>query len=199
MKAVAALLCCLFLVSVSGLPKPAPAQRQGEVFSALGQMPPVGGSVMVGPGATANITIFIDSYSTDEEARSMAARFAKGAHQALRSALDKASLKGRIAFAGRNGYYELKLIRSKTTETGRQIFAVGGRAISFLDGYYPGTSHLDEFGVLQLDLANHNGVEEGSGTLIHAAKIKSLEADAIFPDNHGTDPVRLTGVQKTTN
>lgn len=197
MKAVTALLCCLFLVSVSGLPKPAPAQRQGEVFSALGQMPPVGGSVMVGPGATANITIFIESYSTDEEARSMAARFAKGAHQALRSALEKASLKGRIAFAGRNGYYELKLIRSKTNETGRQIFAVGGRAISFLDGYYPGTSHLDEFGILQLDLSTSNGVEGGSGTLVRAARIKTLDADRIDLDDHGLEPVRLKDVQKT--
>jgi hypothetical protein len=198
MKAVAALVCCLFAISILSLSRSAPAQAQREDFSAIGQMPPIAGSAMVGAGATVEVTIYIDSYSSDDEARMMAGKFAKGAHQALRTALDKATLKGRIAVAGRNGYYELKLLRSTPTPNGRRIFAVGMRSITFFDAYYPGRSYLDEFGILQLDLTKTNGVEAGSGALMHAAKIKSLSADSIVLDNHGVEPVRLTGVQKST-
>jgi len=198
MKAVVALVCCLFATSIPSVPRSVPAQEQREEFSAVAQMPAIAGNAMVGPGATANITIYIDRYSSDEEARMMAAKFAKGGHKSLRSALEKAALKGRIEVQGRNGYYELKLIRSKSTQKGREIFAIGERPIRFLDAYYSGVSQLDEFGVVRLDLTNNKGVEGGSGTMMHAAKIKSLDADTLLPDNHGTDPVRLTSVQKTT-
>jgi hypothetical protein len=163
-----------------------------EEFAATGYMPTIAGSTMVGPGATANITISIDSYSSDDEAQAMASAFAKGQHKALRSALQKATVKARIAFAGRNGFYELKLLRAKNTPNGRQIFGIGEGSITFLDAYYPGRSHLEQFGILQLDLTKNNGVEEGSGSLVHKASIKTLGPDSIVLDNHGIDPVRLT-------
>ncbi len=128
-------------------------------------------------------------------ARMMAAKFAKGGHKALRTQLEKAALKGRIEVQGRNGYYDLKLVRSQATENGRKIFAIGERAIRFFDTYYPGRSKLDEFGILQLELQINNGQEEGSGTLIHAARIKSLDADKITLDDHGLEPVLLKYVQ----
>ena len=158
----------------------------------MGQMPTIAGSPMVGPGATSDISISIDNYSSDDEARTMAAAFAKGQHKALRSALAKASVKARIAFVGRNGFYELKLLRTKKTPNGRQIFGIGQKSIGFLDAYYSGRSHLEEFGILQLDLSDNNGVEEGSGALFHKVQIKSLEADSISLDDHGIEPVRLT-------
>src|SRR5947207_8621136 len=133
---------------------------------------------MVGPGANAELTISIDNYSSDEEARTMVAAFAKGQHKALRKDLEKASVKARIAFVGRNGFYELKLLRTKKTPNGRQIFGIGERSIRFLDAYYSGRSPLEEFGILQLDLTNNNGVEAGAGTLVYKAQIKSLCADS---------------------
>jgi hypothetical protein len=123
----------------------------------------------------------------------MAAAFAKGQHKALRSALEKASVKARIAFVGRNGFYELKLLRTKKTPNGgRQIFGIGAKSIRFLDAYYSGRSHLEEFGILQLELTSSNGIEEGSGTLVHKVQIKSLDADSISLDDQGIEPVRLT-------
>ncbi len=184
----------LALVGASVLAGPAPitALQSPEEFAAVGQMPTIAGSTMVGSGATANINILIGSYSGDEEARAMAAAFAKGQHKALRKMLEKASVKARIAFEGRNGSYELKLLRSKETPNGRQIYGVGEKTIRFLDAYYSGRSHLEEFGILQLDLTKNGGVEAGSGVLIHKAKIKSLDPNSIALDDNGIEPVRLT-------
>ena len=194
MKVVIVFLGSLFLLCASAIGGPArfSESQSREEFVAVGQMPTIAGSPMVGSGATANITISIDSYSTDEEARTMADAFTKGQHKALRSALAKASVKARITFVGRNGFYELKLLRSTKTPNGRQIFGIGEKSIRFLDAYYSGRWHLEEFGILQLELTNDNGVEEGSGAMIHKAQIKSLTADSITLDNHGIEPVRLT-------
>jgi hypothetical protein len=194
MKVATFLFGFLALVGAAVLAEPAPisASQAREELIATGQMPTIAGSPMVGPGASAELTISIDNYSSDEEARTMAAAFAKGQHKALRKDLEKASVKARIAFVGRNGFYELKLLRSQKTPNGRTIFGIGSRSVRFLDAYYSGRSHLEEFGILQLELTNNNGVEEGSGQLIYKAQIKSLEADSLKLDDHGMEPVRLT-------
>ena len=194
MKFAIIVLGFLALMGASVLAGPTPinASQTREEFAAVGQMPTIAGSTMVGPGATADITISVDNYSSDDEARTMVAAFTKGQHKALRSALAKASVKARITFVGRNGFYELKLLRSTKTPNGRQIFGLGEKSIRFLDAYYSGRWHLEEFGILQLELTNNNGVEEGSGAMIHKAQIKSLTADSINLDNHGIEPVRLT-------
>ena len=185
------LLVLLCLPAIGGLAAGDTTQSREE-FAATGYMPTIAGSAMVGAGATADITISIDSYSSDAEASAMAAAFSKGQHKALRSALQKATVKARIAFAGRNGFYELKLLRAKNTANGRQIFGIGEGSVRFLDAYYSGRSHLEEFGILQLDLTNNNGAEQGSGALLHKAVIKTLAPDSIVLDNHGIEPVRLT-------
>src|SRR3954467_969474 len=171
MKVSTIVLGFLALMGVAVLFEPTPivASQPREEFTAVGQMPPIAGNPMVGPGATAEITISIDGYSSDDEARAMAAAFAKGQHKALRSALEKSSVKARITIVGRNGFYELKLLRSKKTANGRQIFGIGEKSIRFLDAYYSGRWHLEEFGILQLELTENNGVEEGSGAMIHKA------------------------------
>lgn len=193
MKVATILVGFVALMGVTAVGGPAPiiSPQAREEFTAVGQMPTIAGSSMVGPGATAEITISVDSYSSDEEGRAMATAFEKGQHKALRKALEKASVKARITFVGRNGVYELKLLRAKKTATGRQIFGIGERSIRFLDAYYSGRSHLEEFGILQLELTNDGGVESGSGTLIYKAQIKALAADSITLDE-SIEPVRLT-------
>src|SRR3982751_4255408 len=158
MKVAIIVLGFLALMGASVLAEPTPinASQAREECAAAGQMPAIAGSTMVGPGATADITISVDSYSSDDEARTMVAAFAKGQHKALRSALAKTSVKARIGFVGRNGFYELKLLRSIKTPNGRQIFGIGEKSIRFLDAYYSGRWHLEEFGILQLDLTNNN-------------------------------------------
>jgi len=194
MKVATILVGFLALMGVSVFSRPAPisASQSREEFTAVGQMPPIAGSPMVGSGATANITISIDSYSSDEEARAISDAFTKGQHKALRKALQKASIKARIAFEGRNGFYELKLLRSTKTANGREIFGIGDKTINFLDAYYSGRSHLEEFGILKLELTSNGNADEGTGTLTHKAIIKTLSADSIVLDDHGFEPVHLT-------
>jgi hypothetical protein len=190
MKALILLFGCLACVCLSNT-LPAVGQAAREEFAVTGYMPTVTGQEMVGPGSTASITVFVDLYSSDDEARTMAARFAEGGHKALRKALAKATLKGRISVAGREGYYDLKFLRSRQTDSGRQIYGIGERSIRFLDSYYPGRSKEDEFGVIQFELKNDQGVEQGAGTLVRAARIKSLDGNSISLDNYGIQPVRL--------
>jgi len=198
MKAATISLGCLFCLGLALASAPVPARLviPNEEFTAVANMPSVNGNAMVGPGAASNVNIFLDNFTSDAEARAMASAFASGGYKSLRSAFKKATLKGRITMEGRNGSYELKLLRSKPTEGGRRIFAVGERAIRFLDAYYPGRSQDYQFGILELDLKTDGSVEEGTGTLVYGGRIKTLEADSISLEDFGIEPVRLTGVRK---
>jgi hypothetical protein len=194
MKTATILLSVVVFMGASAIAGPAPisAPQGREEFTAVAQMPSIAGSPMVGSGATANLTISIDSFSTEEEARTMAAAFAKGQHKALRKALEKAPVRARVSFEGRNGFFELKLLRSKTTADGRQIYGISDRTVRAFDAYYSGRSHLEEFGILQLDLTKKGDTEEGTGALIHKSKIKSFDSNSITLDDNGIEPVRLT-------
>ena len=120
MKVVIVFLGFLSLLCASAIGVPARFSVESrEEFTAVAQMPNIAGSPMVGSGATTTLAISIDSYSGEEEARSMGAAFAKGQHKALRKALEKAPVRARISFEGRNGFFEVKLLRSKDTPNGQ--------------------------------------------------------------------------------
>jgi hypothetical protein len=198
MKSAFLLFGCLVFLLLSSSSELAPArpQSQREEFLAIGYMPSVNGGEMIGPGSNVNVNIQLDGYSTDAEAHAMASQFAAGGYKALRKALEKATPKGRITFNGRDGSFDLKLLRSKTIEGIRRVFAVGELPIHFLDAYYPGRTHDYHFGILQLELPAAGGPEDGSGVLVHAGTIKILEADAITLEDSPSRPVRLASVRK---
>jgi hypothetical protein len=115
----------------------------------------------------------------------------------LLKALEKSKTIGRIRLVGRAGFYDLKLIRSHRTPTGRRVYAIGDRPIGFLEVYVGNRSQDYPFGILQLDLkANEKGKEEGEGTLIYSAKIKVLEGNSIDVESYGISPIRLMGLRK---
>jgi hypothetical protein len=195
-------LCCCVLIACTLDPSGRAAtnltqEGKREKFSALAYLPSGAGPAMVGAGAKANVDIYIKGYTTDEEAKTFAAALIDGGPESLHKALEKADSKGRITLTGRVGFYDLKLIRSRPTETGRRIYAVGDRPVGFLELYYSGRSRDYDFGILQLDLkTNKKGREEGAGALIYAAKIKLLDGNTIDVESYGIDPVRLMGVRK---
>jgi len=80
LKVAIIVLGFLALMGASVLAEPTPinASQAREEFAAVGQMPTIAGSTMVGPGATADLTISVDNYSSDDEARTMVAAFTKG-------------------------------------------------------------------------------------------------------------------------
>jgi len=191
--------CALAIVALV-LSIPAPAQEQkpkSEKFGALAFMPHGAGPAMVGSGARVNVDLFVRSYTSDEEARSLAGALLEGGSDALLKRLEDAKSIGKITITGRVGFYDLKLIRSHQTQEGRRIYAVGDRPVGFLEAYVNNRSRDYPFGILQLDLKrNEKGREEGTGALIYAAKIKVLDGKSIDVETYGIDAIKLLGVRK---
>ena len=193
------IVSCLLAALALSLSMPAPAQeqkRESEKFGALAYMPHGAGPAMVGAGTRMNVDLWVNGYTSDSEARSMAGALREGGSAALLKVLEKAKTIGKIRLTGRAGFYDFKLIRSHQTENGRRIYAVGDRPVGFLE-VYAGNRSLDyPFGILQLDLKNSKGKEEGTGALIYSAKIKVLDGNSIDIESYGIGPIQLMGVRK---
>jgi hypothetical protein len=152
---------------------------------------------MIGAGATANLNIYLKSYTTDAEAKEYAALLLDGGSDALLKGLEKAKSIGKVSLSGRVGTFDLKLIRSRPTKSGRRIVGVCDRPIQFLEAYAGSRSMDYTFGIMILDLkTKSNGKEEGVGQLIYAAKVKVLQGNRVEVENYGVEPVRLQGVRK---
>ena len=180
------LLCC----GVIGAPaqadeKPQKEKKKREVYSATAMA--VAG---VAGGGTLSLTLYIDDYTTDEEAVQLAQTLKSGGSDALLKAMEKLN-KGRVAVVGRTGN-QVAIIRSRPTENGRRIIMVTDRPIGFLE-LRRGTRSRDyEFGVIEL-LLDEKG--KGSGTALVAAKIKFTDKNTIEVEHYGTEPVRLVNVR----
>jgi hypothetical protein len=162
----------------------AAAAAKAEKFTALAYLPT--------SGATADVTITIDGYSSPEDVHALHALLADSGPDALLKALEKRDSMGKISRTGSVGFYDLKVIRSIPTERGRRIIAVTDRPIGFLEAYYNTRSTDYRFGVLRLDLEG----DKGTGELIYAAKINVKDDGTIEIENYGITPVRLAGVHK---
>lgn len=192
------LLAVLALAFV--MPSPAPAQdekQKSEKFGALAYMPSGAGPAMVGAGARVNVDVWVNQYTPDADAKTMAAALLQGGSPALLKQLEDAKSIGKIRLTGRAGFYDFKLIRQHVSEGGRRIWLIGDRPIGFLEVYAGNRSQDYPFGILQLDLKrNEKGKEEGTGALIYAGKIKVLEGNNIELETYGVEPIRLMGVRK---
>jgi len=178
--------------------KPEEEKPKKEKFSALAYMPTGAGPAMVGAGSRVNVDLYVDSYTSDAEAKSLAGALLEGGSDHLLEALEKADTRGKVRLVGRAGFYDFKLIRSHQIEGGgRRIYAVGDRPMGFLEMYAGSRSQDYPFGIMQLDLKpNKKGREEGVGILMYAAKIKVLEGNRIEVETYGVEPIKLLGVRK---
>ena len=196
-------LCTLAIVA---LPLSAqdtkPTKPKPEHFSALAYLPSGVGPRMVGAGATMNVDIVIQRYSTDAEAQELTKILLSSGSDAVLKALQKKKSIGKVSLVGQVGFFDLKLIRSRPVEGGRVIIAVSDRPIGFLEAYYSGRSMDYTFGILQLQLKTkeedkgEKQREEGEGTLIYAAKVKVIDKTKIEIENYGISPVELRGVRR---
>ena len=186
------LLLCLALmmpISAASGGKEDKKNSGGETFSALAQLPVA--------GTTMNVTIYIHSYSSEQDARNLDAIVLDGGPSALLKTLRKMKPIGRIERDGTVGFYDFKFILSKPTATGRRIYAVTDRPIGFLEAYVDARSKNYPFGILQLELkADDKGREKGEGTLVFAAKIKVLDMEKMDIENFSFAPIRLLGVRR---
>ena len=201
MRRIILIACCVLVVCGLSIPAATapqdPPKPKKEKFGALAYLPSGAGPAMVGAGARVNVDLYVNAYTSDEEAKSMASVLVEAGPDALLKALEKAKSKGRISLTGRVGFYDLKLIRSHRTAEGRRIYAIGDRPIGFLEAYAGNRSMDYPFGILQIDLKpKDNGKEEGEGALIYSAKIKLLDGNSIDVESYGIQPIRLIGVRK---
>ncbi|HEU4433363.1 MAG TPA: hypothetical protein VFR51_08185 [Pyrinomonadaceae bacterium] len=198
---------CLLLILAFGVSLPSTAQDKdkdkkedkpkSEKFSALAYMPHGAGPAMVGAGARVNVDIWVNSYTSDADAKTLATALLEGGSDNLLKALEKKDTIGKIRLNGRAGFYDFKLIRSHEAQGGRRIYLVGDRPVGFLEMYVGNRSQDYPFGIMQLDLKkNSKGREEGTGALLYAAKIKVLENNRIELESYGIDAIRMLGVRK---
>jgi hypothetical protein len=201
---IIATLCLLACVALSVPAGATPAANSDdkeasgkETFSALAYLPTGIGPSVRGSGATADVTINIESYSSDQDAQELQAILLDGGPNALLKALEKMKTIGRIERVGTISFYDFKFISSTPTATGRRIFALTDRPIGFLEAYLASRSTDYKFGILQLDLRDDKkGKEEGVGTLIYAGQIKVLNGNNVEIENFGIEPIRLEGVHQ---
>lgn len=199
MRVITGVACCLLCLCIAVASGRAPGQAEkpkSQKFSALAHLQSGAGRRMVGAGGTANVDLYINSYTSDEEAKALAGLLLDGGPKSLLKALEKADSKGKITLSGRVGFYDLKLIRSHQTATGRRIIAVGDRPMGFLELYVGNQSTDYPFGILTLDLKNKGKREEGEGSLIYAAKVKVDQGNQIDIESYGIAPIRLMGVRQ---
>lgn len=168
---------------------PASAKGRSEIFSALAQLPVA--------GQTTNVKIFINGYSSQQDAERLQATLLRGGPNALLKAIRKMKTLGSIQREGTVGFYNFKLILSKTTATGRHIYAIADRPIGFLEAYANNRSTDYPFGVMELDLKTGDSEKEkGEGTLIYAAKIRVIGGEKIEIENFTFAPIQLLGIRQ---
>ena len=200
MKAKFFVVCLLLAVLGLSVSMPAPAQEEkqkSEKFSALAHMPHGAGPAMVGAGARVNVDLWVNSYTSDEEAKAMAGALLGGGADALLKMLEKAKTIGKIRLTGRAGFYDFKLIRSHQTENGRRIYAVGDRPIGFLESANQPRSINYPFTIIEMQL-NRSG--EGEGRMSLATKvILDKKKNMITLENFELQPVLLTQVKRVSS
>ena len=126
----------------------------------------------------------------------MASALVEGGQDALVKALEKAKTIGHVSLSSRVGAFDLKLIRSRKTPTGRRIIGVSDRPIGFMEAYGGSRSTDYQVGIVVIDLKlNKKGKEVGEGMLIYASKVK-IEKGKLDIEYVGMDPIRLASVRK---
>jgi hypothetical protein len=188
-------ICCLSLTvfaqtTAQSKPTPTPKTKpKVEHFSAVASLPR---SAI----RTAWVDIRINRYTSDATTKRMAAVLVEGGQDALVKELEKAKTIGHASLSMRVGAFDLKLIRSRKTPTGRRIIGVSDRPIGFLEVYRGSRTEDYKIGIVVLDLKrNKKGKEVGEGMLLYASHVK-IEKGAIQIEYVGMEPVKLRNVSK---
>jgi hypothetical protein len=188
-------ICCLSLTvfaQTTEQSKPAPTPKpkpKVERFSAVASLPR-------SPTRTAWVDMWINRYTSDATTKRMAAVLVEGGQESLVKELEKAKTIGHASLSMRVGAFDLKLIRSRKTPTGRRIIAVSDRPIGFLEAYRGSRSMDYKLGIVVLDLKrNKKGKEVGEGMLLYASQVK-IENGKLEIEYVGMDPIKLRNVRK---
>ena len=186
-------ICCLAVTAFSQTPTPTPAAKpkpKVEHFTTVAMLSRA-------PATTASwVDVRVSRYSSNSTTQRMANVLVEGGQEALVKELEKAKTIGRASLSRRVGAFDLKLIRSRKTPTGRQIIGISDRPIGFLEAYAGNRSTDYKVGMIVLNLkTNKKGQEIGDGMLLYAAKVK-IENGKLDIEYVGLEPIRLTNMKK---
>jgi len=189
MRSVLTLATILFastlLVSAQAGEEPGPPKPEQYAATAF---------ITSGPaqGKSVGVTIYINSYTTDQEVQNFLDILKTKGQGGLEAAFDKTKERGRIAIIGTTGN-DISFIRSRNAETKRIIHMATNRTISFPELWASPRSRDYKFGIIELRLdANGNG----EGTLLYATKIKFNKKGDLELENYGQTPIRLANVRR---
>jgi len=196
MKKIVVLLfaiCGLAVTAFSQTPTPTPAPKpkpKVEHFTTVAMLARA-------PATTASwVDVRVSRYSSNSTTQRMANVLVEGGQEALVKELEQAKTIGRASLSRRVGAFDLKLIRSRKTPTGRQIIGISDRPIGFLEAYAGNRSTDYKVGMIVLNLkTNKKGQEIGEGMLLYAAKVK-IENGKLDIEYLGMEPIRLTNLKK---
>jgi hypothetical protein len=187
-------ICCLSVTAISQTAAPPTAApvptSKPEHFTAVASFPRAATT-------TAWADVRITRYSSDATTKRLASLLVEGGQDALVTALEKLKPIGRASLNQRVGFFDLKLVRSRKTPTGRRVIAVSDRPINFLEAYVSGRSVDYQLGIIVMDLKiNKEGKEVGQGQAIYAAKVKINKKGRLDIEYLGIDPMTLRSVRK---
>ena len=186
-------ICCLAVTAFSQTPTPTPAAKpkpKVEHFTTVAMLSRA-------PATTASwVDVRVSRYSSNSTTERMANVLVEGGQEALVKELEQAKTIGHASLSRRVGAFDLKLIRSRKTPTGRQIIGISDRPIRFLEAYAGNRSTDYKVGMIVLNLkTNKKGQEIGDGMLLYAAKVK-IENGKLDIEYLGMEPIRLTNLKK---
>jgi len=186
-------ICCLAVTAFSQTPTPTLAAKpkpKVEHFTTVAMLSRA-------PATTASwVDVRVSRYSSNSTTQRMANVLVEGGQEALVKELEQAKTIGRASLSRRVGAFNLKLIRSRKTQTGRQIIGISDRPIGFLEAYAGNRSTDYKVGIIVLNLkTNKKGQEIGDGMLLYAAKVK-IENGKLDIEYLGMEPIRLTNLKK---
>lgn len=119
-------------------------------------------------GKLADITIYIEQYSTTEDRASLVNAFKKSGQEGMVKILEDMKPKGRIRFSSGGVGNDIKYIIELPSQKGRKLRLVTDRTLAFAE-LYQGTRSRDyTVGAIELELTPDG---KGSGTLLPACKI----------------------------
>jgi len=186
-------ICGLAATAFSQTPTPTPAAKpkpKVEHFTTVAMLSRA-------PATTASwVDVRVSRYSSNSTTQRMAHALVEGGQEGLVTQLENAKTIGRASLSGRVGNFDLKLIRSRKTPTGRQIMGISDRPIGFLEAYAGNRTTDYKVGIIVLNLkTNKKGKEIGDGMLLYAAKVK-IEKGKLDIEYVGMEPISLTNLKK---
>ncbi len=141
-------------------------------------------------GGTIPIVVHVDSYSPAGDVRALNLLLKDKGQDAVETALFRMKGRGWIRIGSSLGY-EVPLIRSLPTPTGRRIVVIADRPIQFWEQWRGTRSLRYPFGMVVLDL---DRTGHGDGRLIAAMRARFNNEGKVELESFGTEPFRIIGL-----